>query len=256
MTARTKLRTPRPALLALLPLALLTSCMAPAPPPEPGADSIRASAPGEIPDPYAEGASFAGRYRIESVERHPEYTRLYFSGPEGESGVEIVRDSGAPTAWSANGHRVQPAPESSPPMELLEAVLAQLEIAAPSRLRSSALAGHGRGADPSIRGQTLAALAATGLAALLWIVLFGFWLREHRAWRLEATLWIGLVSFAAIGWGLLGPASIPVEHMTVLHETNLGNLLGTLLAIDLHAGPYFAELAGALTRLGWLPLRA
>ena len=82
---------------------------------------------GQAPEPpWSVGSSVEG-WRLQSIERHPEYLRLYFHmGPQ-TTGVEIRVNPGVQDEWSTAAYRVQPCPDQEPPENLLKALLADVQ---------------------------------------------------------------------------------------------------------------------------------
>ena len=71
--------------------------------------------------PIEIGSQLTPEWRLERVEQHAEYLRLWFTGPSGRTGVEVNVHAGGDVP-DATSILVQPAPGESPPAEVLAAV--------------------------------------------------------------------------------------------------------------------------------------
>ncbi|MBW2458044.1 MAG: glycosyltransferase family 39 protein [Deltaproteobacteria bacterium] len=73
----------------------------------------------------ATGETVAG-WRLNRVERHPEYVRYFFSSGEVTTGLEVGATPEQSGPWTTRRHRLMPAPGQEPPTELLTAVMDRL----------------------------------------------------------------------------------------------------------------------------------
>ena len=76
-------------------------------------------------DLVAEGETVAG-WRLERVERHPEYVRYFFSKGEGTTGLEVGASEDSSGPFATRRHRLMPAPGQRPPVVLLQALMVRL----------------------------------------------------------------------------------------------------------------------------------
>ncbi len=64
------------------------------------------------------GETLAG-WRLERIERHPEYQRFFFSKNQHRTALEVVANVGDPDTFSTKRHKLMPAPGEEPPRALL-----------------------------------------------------------------------------------------------------------------------------------------
>ena len=66
-------------------------------------------------------------YEFIETQEHSEFVRYFYETPDGNVvGVEIIRDSSPAGAWTTGQYRVMPAPQTSPPTDLLLEVMKRL----------------------------------------------------------------------------------------------------------------------------------
>ncbi|RLB64754.1 MAG: hypothetical protein DRI90_03850 [Deltaproteobacteria bacterium] len=72
-------------------------------------------------DLVAEGETMVG-WRLERVERHPEYVRYFFTRAGDTTGLEVGASEAPTGPWTTGRHRLMPAPGQNPPAALLQAL--------------------------------------------------------------------------------------------------------------------------------------
>jgi len=73
-----------------------------------------------------QGYRFVSGWKVKDVEKHSEFIRLGLIKNKQKTAIEIVENKGSIDRWSGKYYRIQPAPESNPPLFLLENAVRQL----------------------------------------------------------------------------------------------------------------------------------
>lgn len=181
--------------------------------------------------PWAQGDA-VGPWRVRDCQVHPEFVRCIFDNGAAVAGVEYVAagPAQADRSWCSAHYRLQPAPQSNPPPELL--------VLLRDRLRQW---DQGEGA-PALADQASKSgwnwdNCVFALLDLL-ISVAAVWLA--RRWlSLAAAAWLlaGGAGAVAVHVWLAGDA-LPVGWITSLHESTTRQNIELLYGRNRHAGPH------------------
>lgn len=207
-----------------------------------------------VPFPWTAGTEAAPGWTVTTVERHAEYVRVYAESADGvRTGVEIVPVRPPAGPYDTALYRVQAAPDTSPPHELVNRFVTGLRAWESSPGHKPLVATQFKVPPPpdavitwvlsrSFLGEApLLALLLVAMALALAFATGAAWLAVRPA---PGTLPFVVAGLAAVALAalLVDPASLPLDVITPMHEGGTWRGIRRLYADGIHSGPVHQAL--------------